>query len=69
MKKFDTQLEAINDLNMKLIEWNMTDKHQRFGQFLESSYLTLVLPPYYYESLDSYEVFSYMCDLFEMEYI
>ena len=55
-------------LNMKLVLWNQTDKTQRFGQFLESEFSKLVLPPYYYDSNDSYEVFSYVCDLIESEF-
>ena len=55
-------------LNMKLVLWNQTGKTQRFGQFLESEFSKLVLPPYYYESNDSYEVFSYVCDLIESEF-
>ena len=61
-------LQAIFGLNLKLILWNQSGKTQRFGQFLESEFSKLVLPPYYYESNDSYEVFSYVCDLIESEF-
>ena len=60
--------QAVLGLNMKLVLWNQTGKTQRFGQFLESEFSKLVLPPYYYESNDSYEVFSYVCDLIESEF-
>lgn len=60
--------QAILGLNLKLILWDQTNKTQRFGQFLESEFSKLVLPPYYYESNDSYEVFSYVCDLIESEF-
>ena len=60
--------QAWLDLNMKLILWNQTGKTQRFGQFLESEFSKLVLPQYYYESNDGYEVFSYVCDLIESEF-
>ena len=65
---YPTSLDAINALNFKLLDWNMTDKKQRFGQYLESVFSKLCLPPYYYESKDSFEVFNYMCDLIEGEY-
>ena len=65
---YPTSLDAINALNFKLLDWNMTDKKQRFGQYLESEFSKLCLPPYYYESKDSFEVFNYMCDLIEEEY-
>ena len=55
-------------LNMKLVLWNQTGKTQRFGQFLESEFSKLVLPQYYYESNDVYEVFYYVCDLIESEF-
>ena len=60
--------KAILGLNMKLVAWNQSGKTQRFGQFLESEFSKLVLPAYYYESNDSYEVFSYICDLIESEF-
>lgn len=65
---YQTSLDAINALNFKLLDWNMTDKKQRFGQYLESQFNKLCLPPYYYESKDSFEVFNYMCDFIEEEY-
>lgn len=65
---YPTSLDAVNALNFKLLDWNMTDKKQRFGQYLESGFSKLCLPPYYYESNDSFEVFNYMCDLIEEEY-
>ena len=65
---YSDSYQAILGLNMKLILWNQTRKTQRFGQFLESEFSKLVLPPYYYESDDSYEVFSYVCDLIESEF-
>ena len=61
-------LQAVVGLNLKLILWNQSGKTQRFGQFLESEFSKLVLPPYYYESNDSYEIFSYVCDLIESEF-
>ena len=60
--------KAIHGLNLKLILWNQSGKTQRFGQFLESEFSKLVLPPYYYESSDSYEVFYYVCNLIESEF-
>ena len=60
--------QAILGLNLKLILWNQSGKAQRFGQFLESEFSKLVLPAYYYESNDSYEVFSYVCDIIESEF-
>ena len=65
---YSDSYQAYLGLNMKLVEWNQTDKTQRFGQFLEGEFSKLVLPPYYYESNDSYEVFSYVCDLIESEF-
>ena len=65
---YSDSYQAVLGLNMKLILWNQTGKTQRFGQFLESEFSKLVLPPYYYESNDSYEVFSHVCDLIEMEF-
>ena len=65
---YSDSYQAIFGLNLKLVLWNQTNKTQRFGQFLEIEFLKLVLPPYYYESNDSYEVFSYVCDLIESEF-
>ena len=65
---YSDSYQAVLGLNMKLVLWNQTGKTQRFGQFLESEFSKLVLPPYYYESNDSYEVFSYVCDLIEREF-
>lgn len=65
---YSDSYQAILGLNTKLILWNQSGKTQRFGQFLESEFSKLVLPPYYYESNDSYEVFSYVCDLIESEF-
>jgi len=65
---YSDSYKAYLGLNMKLILWNQTNKAQRFGQFLESEFSKLVLPLYYYESNDSYEVFSYVCDIIESEY-
>ena len=65
---YSDSYQAILGLNMKLVLWNQTNKAQRFGQFLESEFSKLVLPQYYYESKDSYEVFSYVCDLIESEF-
>lgn len=62
---YSDSLTAIHGFKLKLILWNKTNKIQRFGQFLEGEFPKLVLPPYYYESNDSYEVFSYVCDLIE----
>ena len=66
---YSDSYQAILGLNLKLVAWNQTDKTQRFGQFLESEFSKLVLPLHYYESNDSYEVFSYVCDLIESEFI
>ena len=65
---YSDSCQAVLGLNIKLVLWNQTNKTQRFGQFLESEFSKLVLPPYYYESNDSYEVFSYVCDLIESEF-
>ena len=65
---YSDSYQAILGLNLKLVLWNQTNKAQRFGQFLESEFSKLVLPQYYYESNDSYEVFSHVCDLIEMEF-
>ena len=65
---YSDSYQAIFGLNLKLVLWNQTNKTQRFGQFLEIEFLKLVLPPYYYESNDSCEVFSYVCDLIESEF-
>ena len=65
---YSDSYQAILGLNLKLVLWNQTNKTKRFGQFLESEFSKLVLPPYYYESNDSYEVFSYVCDLIESEF-
>ena len=65
---YSDSYQAILGLNLKLVLWNQTSKAQRFGQFLESEFSKLVLPPYYYESNDSYEVFSYVCNLIESEF-
>lgn len=65
---YSDSYQAILGLNLKLILWNQSGKTQRFGQFPESEFSKLVLPPYYYESNDSYEVFSYVCDLIESEF-
>lgn len=66
---YQTSLDAINALNFKLLDWNMTDKKQRFGQYLESQFFNLCLPPYYYESNDSFDVYNFMCDIIMEEYI
>ena len=65
---YSDSYQAILGLNLKLVSWNQTGKTQRFGQFLESEFSKLVLPSYYYESNDSYEVFSYVCGLIESEF-
>ena len=65
---YSDSYQAVLGLNMKLILWNQTGKTQRFGQFLESEFSKLVLPLHYFESNDSYEVFSYVCDLIESEF-
>ena len=65
---YSDSCQAVLGLNMKLILWNQAGKTQRFGQFLESEFSKLVLPSYYYESNDSYEVFSYVCDIIESEF-
>ena len=65
---YSDSYQAILGLNLKLVLWNQTNKTQRFGQFLESEFSKLVLPSHYYESNDSYEVFSYVCDLIESEF-
>ena len=65
---YSTSLEALNSLNFKLILWEQSGRKQRFGQFLESEFSKLCLPYHYYESNDSFEVFSFVCDLIENEF-
>lgn len=65
---YNDSCQAIHGLNMKLVLWNMSVGTQKFGQFLESEFSKLVLPSYYYESDNSYEVFSYVFDLIESEF-
>ena len=61
--------KAIIGLNLMLVLWNQfSGRKHGFGQFLENEFPKLVLPPYYYESSDSYEVFSYVCNLIESEF-
>lgn len=36
-KYFDF-IDAINDLNLQLVNWNASGKSQRFGQYLESQW-------------------------------
>jgi len=66
--KFSSSLEALNDLNLKLIDWYSGTANQRFGQYLESVYEGLVLPVKYYETYDSYEAFGFMCDCIELAF-
>ena len=65
---YSDSYQAILGLNTKLALWNQTNKTRRFGQFLENEFSKLVLPPYYYESNNSYEVFLYVYDLIESEF-
>ena len=65
---YNDSYQAILGLNLKLILWNQTNKTRRFGQFLEGEFSKLVLPPHYYESNNSYEVFLYVYDLIESEF-
>ena len=66
--KFSSSLDALNDINLKLVDWNGGMSSQRFGQYLESVYDRLVLPLKYYETQDSYEVFGFMCDCIELAF-
>lgn len=66
--KFNNSLDALNDLNLKLVGWYSGTPNQRFGQYLESVYDRLVLPVKYYETYDSYEVFGFMCDCIDLAF-
>lgn len=59
-------IEKINKLNMLLVEWNQTDKSQRFGQFVQSN-TDMVLSSELYNSHDSYWVYSEIISTFEKE--
>lgn len=65
---FSTALEAMDSVTAELIEWKLSEKHQRFGQHLESKYVDIVLPPHYYGSKDPYEVYFFVVDLIEEEF-
>mgnify|MGYP003592679274 CR=1 FL=1 len=53
---------------MMIVSLNKSGKHQRFVQYLESQWVDVCLPLYYYSSNDSFEVFSYVCDMIEGEF-
>lgn len=58
-------LDMLCELNNQLLNWNLSRKEQRFGQYLESNMKGLFLPLHYYNSNDSYEVYSHVVTMIE----
>ena len=59
-----SNLENMNMLNVILVNWNMSDKSQRFGQYVENN-TNLILGSELYYEVDSYKVYAKCCDLIE----
>lgn len=57
-------LEAFNKLNKLLLDWNMSNKAQRFGQYIESN-SDWELSQELYMSEDSFYVYSEIVTLIE----
>lgn len=57
-------LDKINELNTLLLNWNMSNKSQRFGQFIESN-SSIEVGDVLYNSEDSYYVYSEIITKFE----
>lgn len=62
---YKTQFDTVHAINLHLVEWNKTGRHQRFGQYLVSKYPTLMLPQCLYESVDSYEPYSFVISMID----
>ena len=61
-------LDSINKLNKMLLDWNLSDKVQRFGQFVESN-SDWVVGQELYESFDSFYVYSEIITMIENGYL
>lgn len=57
-------LQSLNKLNVLLLDWNMSNKVQRFGQYIESN-SDWELGQELYMSDDSYYVYSEVVTLIE----
>lgn len=64
-EKYDSDMEAINDVNMMLVQWCQDGKVQRFGQYLSSKFPDAEIPSNIYEDQDSYNVFDYFVNIIE----
>lgn len=63
--QYESDIEAINDINMKLVSWCQEGKVQRFGQYLSSALPEAEVPSEILEEKDSYTVFDYFVSLIE----
>lgn len=63
--QYESDMEAINDINMKLVSWCQEGKVQRFGQYLSSAFPEAEVPSEILEEKDSYIVFDYFVGLIE----
>ena len=61
-------LDSINKLNKMLLDWNLSDKVQRFGQFVESN-SDWIVGQELYESFDSFYVYSEIITMIENGYL
>ena len=61
-------LYSINKLNKMLLDWNLSDKAQRFGQFVESN-SDWIVGQELYESFDSFYVYSEIITRIENGYL
>ena len=62
---YSSDIEAINDIDMKLVDWSQGDKDQSFGQYLSSLFPNAEIPNEILEEDDSYIVFIYFIDKIE----